>query len=265
MKKLLLATSAIVALVTVAPASAADLRVPVKAAPVYRPACAQFGGVYLGAQVGGAYYVHDWQDRDAWTQEVDSDNDLPANTRNTKWGAAGGLTAGWNWQNNCAVFGIEADYSWTSLTASAFISDGAIPLDESVSISSKLRGFGTLRARTGVVVDNVLLYVTGGLAFANFDRTWTLSQNAGETVETFAYDRWRWGLAVGAGAEWALFGSNWSIKSEFLYMAFQKDERSFVSAFFDAGDTKRFESNDSVWVSRIGINYRWGGGNVANY
>ena len=41
-------------------------------------------------------------------------------------------------------------------------------------MSSKLDGFGTLRLRTGIVVDNLLVYVTGGLAQARFDRSQTV-------------------------------------------------------------------------------------------
>ncbi len=33
-----------------------------------------------------------------------------------------------------------------------------------------MKWFGTARVRTGIVVDNVLLYATGGLAYANFNR-----------------------------------------------------------------------------------------------
>ena len=70
MKKLLLATSAIVAVVVAVPAGAADLRAPIVKAPVvYKPACAQFGGFYVGAHAGWGYYDHKWHDRDAWSQK----------------------------------------------------------------------------------------------------------------------------------------------------------------------------------------------------
>ncbi len=35
-----------------------------------------------------------------------------------------------------------------------------------LAVSNNLQSFGTVRARTGVVVDNLMLYVTGGLAYA---------------------------------------------------------------------------------------------------
>ena len=85
--------------------------------------------------------------------------------------------------------------------------------------------------------------------------------------ETFAYETTRWGWTVGVGTEWAMW-SNWSLKSEFLYMGFEKDERTFNSAIGAglavgvpiASGPKRFDNQDSIWVSRIGINWRFGGG-----
>ena len=42
-------------------------------------------------------------------------------------------------------------------------------------------------------------------------------------------------------------------------MRFSKDEVAFTSAFFDEGDVKNFTSLDSIWTSRIGLTYRFGG------
>jgi outer membrane immunogenic protein len=256
MKRVFLATVAAIGFA--GSAVAADLPARMyKAAPPPPPACAQFGGFYVGGNVGWAYYDFDWHDRDAWAQEVDSDNDLPSSTRTNNNGFIGGVQGGFNLQTRCTVFGVEADYGWAGITASAFHTDGAAPFDESLDVSSELRGFGTLRTRAGVVVDSVLIYVTGGLAFGDFRRSWTLSQNAGDTVETFHHSGTRWGWTAGFGTEWAMWG-NWSLKSEVLYARFEKDEQTFTSAFFDEGDSKRFESHDSVWVTRIGLNYRFG-------
>ena len=67
MKKLFLGSAVLAALVA-GPAMAADI--PVKAPPVYKPACANFGGFYVGAQVGAARYGHHWEDRDAWAASL---------------------------------------------------------------------------------------------------------------------------------------------------------------------------------------------------
>ena len=138
--------------------------------PCTSPLARNSGGWFVGAHVGWANYDRGWNDKDSWAGFVD--DEFSRDYRTDKSGFAGGVGVGYNWQPNCALFGIELDYSWASINANKFITDGGI--NDTLDISSRLQGFGTLRARTGVVVDNVLIYVTGGLAWANFNRSWTL-------------------------------------------------------------------------------------------
>ena len=49
-----------------------------------------------------------------------------------------------------------------------------------------MRWFGTVRARTGIVVDNVLLYATGGLAYARFNSDLTVFEDAPATSAAFS-------------------------------------------------------------------------------
>lgn len=260
MNKLLIATLSVGTL-TVSMAQAADLGVrrAAPAAVMAAPSCAQFGGLYVGVQAGSVFYEHHRSDRNAWAGDVD--DDLAGDRQNSKWGFAGGATGGWNWQARCTVFGIEADVSWSGVKASATYFDDTATGGDTLSISSKLQAFGTVRTRGGVVVDNLLLYVTGGLAIANFRRTSSLSDDDGETLvtETLSSKKTRLGWTAGVGTEWA-WGNNWSIKSEFLYMQFAQNNESFFSPML--GRTVTFANQDSVWVSRIGLNYRWGGGPV---
>ena len=195
-----------------------------------------------------------------WTGE-NSDDLARAHVRADKFGAGGG--AGYNWQRNCTVFDVEGDYSWTSLKTSAFETDGDTGIDlDSLTVTSKIRGLGTARTRAGIVVDDLLLYVTGGLAFANFKRTATQTDNTPPaTSETFSSSKTRLGWTAGFGTEWAISG-NWSLKSEVLYAHFVKDEQTFTCTVFCAADPKRFDHQDSVWITRIGLNYRWGGAPV---
>src|SRR6266540_1792507 len=152
MKKLFLATTALVALAA-GSAGAADLAVKARPYAPPPPACAQFGGFWLGAQVGWAKYDHQWSDKDAWAGAVD--DDLVGDRWNTKSGVAGGVGGGYNWQTNCTVFGIEVDYNWSSIDASNVYTDGEGAPTDTLTVSSRLREFGTVRARTGIVVDNV--------------------------------------------------------------------------------------------------------------
>jgi outer membrane immunogenic protein len=261
MKKLLLATTAFVALAAFGPAEAADLSRPVmKAPPVVRPACAQFGGFYLGGHVGATYYKHEYKDLDAFGfANIDA---LPFTVSNTDYAWLGGVQAGYNWQTGCTVFGIEADWSWTNAKAESFHTDGEGGVTDSLNVESRMRWFGTVRARTGVVVDNLLIYATGGLAYARFNRDLTFFEDGIPGSEIFSQSRTRWGWTAGLGTEWAFTG-NWSLKSEVLYMQFEKDEVRFTSALIAPGVSTRFDHQDSAWVSKIGLNYRFGGPAVA--
>ena len=77
----------------------------------------------------------------------------------------------------------------------------------------------------------------------------------------FSSDNTKLGWAAGVGAEWAL-PNNWTLKGEFLYMSFEQDR---VTAAGDgdgigaAGQSYRLDSQDlRPWVTRIGLNYRFG-------
>ena len=129
----------------------------------------------------------------------------------------GGVQAGYNYQTGCTLFGVEADWSWSDTNARSFNSDGdgpvgAVGVDTS-SVSSRMRWFGTVRARSGVIVDNVLIYATGGFAYANFARSYSIFEDAPATTSTFTWNNTRWGWTAGVGTEWA-FAPNWSLKSE---------------------------------------------------
>jgi outer membrane immunogenic protein len=263
MKKLLLATAAVVALAA-GSAVAADIPArPFKAAPPPPPACAQFGGFYIGGFAAGAYYDHRWNDRDAWTSEL-SDDLQRGNVHAQESGFIGGVQGGYNWQANCTVFGVQVDYGWSNINASVLETDADVGINlDSLTVSSKLRGLGTVRLRTGVVVDNLMLYVTGGFAFADLHRTASQIDLNAPGTETFTSNKSKWGWALGFGTEWAMWG-NWSLQSEVLYARFEQDETSFtcVAAITcgPPGELKRFDHHDSVWVSKIGLNYRFGGG-----
>jgi outer membrane immunogenic protein len=241
------------------PAIAADIAVKAPA-QAYRPACAQFGGFYLGGHGGGTYYDHRFNDLDnvGYNGGTDIDNFGGFSNSNTSWHA--GAQAGWNWQTNCTVFGVQVDWSWSNAKTVSFHTD--TDPDYNITMTSKVQWFGTARARTGIVVDNLLLYVSGGFAFANFKRGLTF--NGDGDIDLFSRSRTRYGLAAGVGTEWAI-NPNWSLAAEFMFLGFQKDESTFDCTPCNTLDDGpfRFRFVDSVWVSRIGLNYRWGAAPVA--
>ena len=87
------------------------------------------------------------------------------------------------------------------------------------NIEAKLRWFGTVRARAGVlVVPTVLLYGTGGLAYGNVQVTDTVfSSNFG--TASFSSSDTRLGWTVGFGIEGLFFNaSQWTWRVEYLYL-----------------------------------------------
>lgn len=238
-------------------AFAADMPVAVKYAPPPRPACAQFGGFYAGVNGGGNYYTNDWKDRDDFGPVLGITNASDGSNSRGGWNAGGQL--GWNYQTGCAVWGVVADIDWADSKIDVdYSSGGALGSGRSLSYSSELKWFGTARTRAGIVVDNLLLYATGGLAYAQFDRSLTY-RVPGFLTNVFKDDGARIGFVVGVGTEWNL-GNNWTLGSEFLYMGFQRDNVSFacVSCPGISFVPWRFEFNDAVWVTRVNLNYRFG-------
>ena len=130
-----------------------------------------------------------------------------------------------------------------------------------ISVSSNLKWFGMLRTRTGVVVDSLLIYVTGGLAYAKIDRVYTSSDfTPPATFDLFNDGGTRWGWTAGFGTEWQLTNV-FSIKSEVLYARFSETSSTFNSAVaLNSGlnPAVRFENRNALWVTRIGLNYRFG-------
>ena len=92
MKKLLLATSAIAALVIAAPAGAADIPVKARPLPPPPPACAQFGGFYFGGNVGYLSGEHRLRDLDGFVGTLFLDGSgTPTEFSGSKSGGAAGI------------------------------------------------------------------------------------------------------------------------------------------------------------------------------
>lgn len=182
MKKILLTTTALIAL-GIAPAAAADLGArPYTKAPA-AIAINNWGGFYLGAMGG-------------YAQENSS------GIGTLSGGFAGG-TAGYNWQMGALVLGLEVDGAWADIGAS-------IGTPGFASLDATIRATGTVRGRIGYAMDTILLYGTGGYAWADNRVSVTLGPLSGSDSQFLS------GWAVGAGVE-VMFAPKWSVKAEYLY------------------------------------------------
>ncbi|WP_127143671.1 outer membrane protein [Pelagibacterium montanilacus] len=211
----LLASAAVFALGTAAQAADPILPAPTPVAPA--PAMTHdwsgfYAGINAGFGSGGAYDDGDLLDFGG--EDIDDIS-----------GFIGGVQVGANFQADMFVLGVEGDIQLSTMSQT-------VELGGDDYIAS-LDYFGTVRARAGVAIDNVMPYLTGGLAYG------------GVTVDTSDLDpdyvdsNTHWGWTIGGGVEVAM-DQNVSFKAEYLYTdlgeeEFQPDEGGPSSSPFDAG------------------------------
>ena len=175
----LTACAALLAATIAAPALAADLPVPYKAAPAAAPF--NWSGFYVGLNGGYGWATSNWSGGLA---------DFSAN------GALVGGTVGYNLQMSDFVIGFEGDIDATWLKGSA----------ATACCESKNDWFATARGRLGYAMDRFMPFLTAGAAFGDLKMTSALGS---ESVT-------RTGWTAGGGVEYAFMGA-WSAKLEYLY------------------------------------------------
>ena len=236
--------------IVAAPAYAADppSRAPAPS-PVFTPAPVfSWTGFYVGADLGYA-----WESLNTtfgpWGNV--GSNVAPS-------GIIGGGYLGYNFQvSPMFVLGLEGDVEGASVRQSrntlalATLGVGAVggtfaPFGNNVSLTNNFRA--SVRARAGVAFNQALWYVTGGVAFANYNATMSWGNAWSETWSTG-----RTGWTLGTGLEYA-FTPNWIGRVEYRFSQF--GNFSHFSPL--AGYTISQRINDSA--IRVGIAYKFGGG-----
>jgi outer membrane immunogenic protein len=278
MKKLMMTTLALIAFGAIAPAQAADM--PVKAMPVKAPIVVPYSwtGLYVGGNVG-----YSWGKSNTDVAFYTYPGGVPLvppagsiTSANTKLnGAIAGLQAGYNWQRDKLVFGIEGDIQWsgqkgssdflcaafingppTCTPASTFVPPGVT--GTALSLDQKLQWFGTLRGRIGVTpAPTWLVYLTGGLAVGGIKTDGTLTGLTPALVlvsATGSSTTTKAGWTIGAGVEGVISGP-WTGKIEYLYVDYGTVNGTFVNApaLVQANFSSRITDN----VLRIGLNRRF--------
>ena len=201
MRKALLVGAIFTALSTTA--SAADLPYRSRYA-----ASAPVGYDWIGPYIGGHLGHH-------WTR-VGNSGAEPA-------GLAGGIQAGINWQSGSFVVGGEADLTLSAANERFAAWKFANPW------------FGTVRARGGIAIDNVLFYGTAGLAYGR-----------GRVDFGSAENNIHYGWTAGLGLEVGLT-RNWSAKAEYLFLSLGEQ------LYLMTGNRHGFDVN----MLRVGVNYRF--------
>ncbi|WJR79677.1 outer membrane beta-barrel protein [Bradyrhizobium sp. NP1] len=258
--KFLTSTAIILAALGAVSAHAADLGArPYTKAPAYVAPSYNWGGFYVGAHVG-----YGWADTNA--DQYNLAGVFQGGGTGNADGVLGGGQIGYNW-----VFapnwllGVEADISGADIRGS---SSGTIPGQGSSTVSSKIDYLGTARGRIGYFSNNVLLYATGGAAWAGTKATREITAVANPAAAALvgqapSSSSNPVGWTAGGGLEWG-FASNWSAKVEYLYTEFDTSS-TFTYVFPTNVADRRFESNTHLHTVKFGVNYHFGGPVVAKY
>ena len=210
---------------------------------------------------------------------------IPASLLTHPSGAMLGGHLGYDYQFGSWVAGLETDLSWANINGSnaqfggaqVFNFFGSPAINSQAIAEQRFRYFGTLRGRLGYLpADSLLLFVTGGLAYAQVSSSLTLAEGLTPgacggppgcgpiTSAISSYSRTRVGGTVGFGAEFILpQQQHWSFKAEYLY--FNLGSASYQSTLTQA-DTNgvpisAVAVNTNVTFSgsifRAGFNYRF--------
>ncbi len=108
-------------------------------------------------------------------------------------------------------------------------------------MTQKINWFGTFRGRLGYAFDNIMPYVTGGIAFGGATRTTTAGSTPSQTAGMA-------GWTIGGGVEMGL-RNNWSVKAEYQYIDFSP----VTYASLTTGPTV----DQNAHVFKIGLNKRF--------
>jgi outer membrane immunogenic protein len=235
MKRILMAGA--FALAAGGQALAADLPAPPpapRAPATYVPTTApvyNWSGIYIGANGGYGFGTSNW------TAPGLASGDFNPN------GFFAGGTIGGNIQWGGFVLGVEGDWDWSNLNGTG----GAVAACGGPGCETKSNWLSTVRGRAGWAFDRVLLYGTGGVAFAPIQAGFP-----GGPFESHTETGW----TAGGGLEFA-FAPNWTAKAEYLFVDLGNAScmtNCFGAPIAPVATSVKLTEN----VVRAGINFKFG-------
>ncbi|WP_229266743.1 outer membrane protein [Leptospira sp. severe_002] len=277
-------------LIAPAIARAADMAVPLT-----KPEATDWTGFYFGINAGYGWGTRSmtYTANDGATALLFSvgglfgGNSAPSAASFGSSGAIGGLQVGYNWQlNNQWLVGVEADFDWSAMKGSASGNGNRFTppfLPVSDNVDEKIKWFGTVRGRLGYLpANNLLAYVTGGLAYGKVEHTASYTNNgalfalgpslsdpfntalcsANATCFAGSSSSVVSGWTAGAGFEYAFWGK-FSLKAEYLYVSLQGVPVRVTAARSVNGSpevpaTYQADFGRTTFnVARVGLNYRF--------
>jgi outer membrane immunogenic protein len=212
---------------------AADLprKAPV-AASMDPPLASPWAGCYFGGTAGAANYHASGQ--------LDFEGLATFPASGNKTGSIYGGYLGCQWQNRIFVYGIEGDFSGLS----AKIDNSIDPVGV---LSTKVEWLSTVRGRAGFAVNKAMVYLTGGVAFADVKSSLLVPG-----LPEASSSNMRVGWTAGAGAEY-MFTDHWIGRLVFLFADLRNDSASYQ--FTPSHYTSTL--SEELIIGRVGLSYKW--------
>lgn len=188
------------------------------------------------------FYIGAW----AAYNDVNRNNELSAggpttiDLEDSFSGFSGGALLGFNYQFDSIVVGLEGDIGLADINDNNTLAAAAV-LEDDIDTT-----YG-IRARLGYAVDHTLLFITGGVAWADYEFTLS-SLTGGTSIDLF--DDTLFGWQFGGGVEQAVT-DNITVRLEYLYTDYDDDTDSFSTG----GATIDTEADLDSHTIRLGVNF----------
>jgi outer membrane immunogenic protein len=168
----------------------------------------------------------------------------------TATGVLGGLQAGYNFVSGQWVYGAETDFDLSNARKQTNGLNAPNAFLGNWIAKTGIKDFGTARLRLGYDFNDVMPFVTGGLAYARTVDSFSAGSGFGPPY-AFNGISWRAGYTVGGGVE-VMLSRNISIKGEALYY-----DLGGQSLMLPGLGPAQFGLTDRMTgaLGRIGINY----------
>jgi outer membrane immunogenic protein len=200
-------------------------------APAFVAQPFNWSGVYIGAHAGYSLT------KPRYTDLADANYNINPGMDGVTFGPYAGV----NFQSGALVYGAELDLSFGSVAADA---DPSATFNNYTDLDQ--RWSGNVRVRVGYSVGSALLYVAGGVAFANIKVDDT-DAGYGSSSKTHV------GWTIGAGIEYAP-SQNWITRGEYLYSDLRRESFTIMgSSPYSAAVAPQNHT------FRVGIAYKFGG------
>lgn len=200
-------------------------------------------GFYVGAHTGAAW---------SSLEVRDTTGGVPAGPfKFSDTAFFGGATAGYNFQRDRFVIGIEADLGYMDQLATGRIASSNPIYHQNVEVAGGL--YGDVTARAGIVIERTLIYGKGGWAFLDGEGSQTTTKPGYRTTGTDMFTGW----VAGAGVEHSL-SPNLSLKVEYLHFDFGSQGAMQTSITDPPIGFKYLNKFDlTADTVKVGLNYKF--------